>query len=55
MPDPVAAAKWHILSRKAGMSDFNLDQFLGRLSEDERAKAEKAANDWQQSMAALLQ
>jgi hypothetical protein len=53
--DPVTAGKWHLLSRQAGVSDFKLDQFLGNLSEDDRTKAEKAATDWEASMAALLQ
>ena len=53
--DVIAAGKWHLLSREAGMSDFNLDQLLGSLSQEERAKVEKEARDWEQSMAALLQ
>lgn len=53
--NPVAAAKWHLLSRQSGVSDFGLDQFLGSLSSGEREKAEKAAFDWEQSTAALLQ
>jgi TPR repeat protein len=53
--DIIAAGKWHLLSRQAGVSDFNLDKFLGSLSDEQRAKAEKAASDWEQSMAALLQ
>jgi uncharacterized protein len=53
--DIIAAGKWHLLSRQAGVSDFSLDKLLGSLSDDQRAKAEKDATDWQQSMAALLQ
>jgi TPR repeat protein len=53
--DAVAAGKWHLLSREAGVSDFNLDKVVGSLSDEERVKAEKDAMDWQQSMAALLQ
>lgn len=53
--DAVAAGKWHLLSRQSGVSDFNLDRVLSTLSDEERAKAEKDANTWEQSMAALLQ
>jgi TPR repeat protein len=53
--DAVTAGKWHLLSRQAGVSDFRLDDLLGNLTPDERTNAEKAATDWQQSMAALLQ
>ena len=52
--DPVAAAKWHLLSRQAGVSDFGLDGFLGSVSADDRKKAEKAAFDWQKKTDALL-
>jgi uncharacterized protein len=53
--DVVAAGKWHLLSRQAGVSDMSLDRFLSQLSDEQRIKAEKDANDWEQSMAALLQ
>ena len=53
--DWVAAAKWHLLSRQAGVSDFALDKFLASLTPEERKKAEKSAYDWEQQTSALLQ
>jgi len=44
--DPIQAAKWHLLSRAAGVSDFSLDIVLSKLTKEERAQAEKAAEDW---------
>ncbi|MGZ8415857.1 MAG: hypothetical protein ACXWVQ_02560, partial [Methyloceanibacter sp.] len=44
--DPVEAAKWHLLARQAGVSDFSLDIVLSKLNKEERAKAEKEADDW---------
>jgi hypothetical protein len=44
--DPVQAAKWHLLSRAAGVSDFSLDIVLSKLTKEDRAQAEKAAEDW---------
>jgi TPR repeat protein len=44
--DPVQAAKWHLLARTAGVSDFSLDILLAKLTKDERAKAESEADDW---------
>jgi TPR repeat protein len=46
--DPVQAAKWHLLAREAGVSDFNLDLMLAKLSRDDRAAAEKAAEQWRE-------
>ena len=40
------AAKWHLLARQAGVSDFSLDIMLSKLTKEERAEAEKAADDW---------
>jgi uncharacterized protein len=45
--DPVQAAKWHLLARGAGVSDFSLDIVLSKLTPQERAKAEEAAENWQ--------
>jgi hypothetical protein len=53
--DPVEAAKWHMLSREFGVSDFRLDQFLSGLSQDVRSKAQQSAELWQKSTDALLQ
>ena len=44
--DPVQAAKWHLLAREAGVSDFTLDMFLAKLTPEQRAAANKAAADW---------
>jgi len=44
--DPMQAAKWHLLARSAGVSDFNLDIVLSKLTKEQRAEAEKAAEDW---------
>ncbi len=51
----VEAAKWHLLARQAGVSDFALDRFLATLSSDDRSKADNAASTWEQSTASLLQ
>ena len=47
--DPVEAAKWHLLAREAGVSDFSLDIVLSKLTKDERVKAEKAAEEWREN------
>lgn len=44
--DAVEAAKWHLLARQAGVSDFSLDILLSKLTKEERAKADKGAEDW---------
>ena len=46
--DPVEAAKWHLLAREAGVSDFSLDILLAKLTKEQRAKAEKEADDWRE-------
>jgi TPR repeat protein len=53
--DPVEAAKWHMLSREFGVSDFRLDKLLSGLSPDVRSKAQQSAELWQKSTDALLQ
>ena len=42
----VQSAKWYILARRAGHTDFRLDDFLDSLSREDRAKALDAANHW---------
>ncbi|MCC0036901.1 MAG: sel1 repeat family protein [Hoeflea sp.] len=42
--DPVEAAKWYILSRRAGYNDRGLDDFYQGLTEDEQKQAIEAAN-----------
>ena len=44
--DPVQAAKWHLLAREAGVSDFSLDIMLAKLTPEQRAAADKAAQAW---------
>lgn len=44
--NPIEAAKWHLLARDAGASDFWLDAYITRLTPDQRAQAEKAAERW---------
>jgi TPR repeat protein len=46
--DPVQAAKWHLLAREAGVSDFTLDLMLAKLTPEQRAAADKAAEAWRQ-------
>jgi TPR repeat protein len=52
--DLVEAAKWHLLSRQGGYSDFGLDVMVNELPKADREKAQKAAYDFQQLGAALL-
>ena len=42
--DPVEAAKWYILSRRAGFDDRGLDDFYQGLTEEEQKQAIEAAN-----------
>lgn len=42
--DPVEAAKWYILSRRAGFDDRELDDFYQGLTEEEQKMAIEAAN-----------
>ena len=39
-PDQVQAAKWHLLARQAGVSDFSLDIALSQLTPEQRVEAE---------------
>ena len=43
-PDPVEAAKWYVLSRRAGLKDPVLEDFYLGLTDDEQKKAIDAAN-----------
>ena len=42
--DPVEAAKWYILSRRAGYNDRSLDDFYQGLTEEQQKQAIEAAN-----------
>lgn len=44
--DPVQAAKWHLLAKAAGLEDQQLDQAIRKLSNTQRAAAEKAVAEW---------
>jgi hypothetical protein len=44
--DPVAAIKWHLISKAGGATDLSLDDFMRRQTPDVRAAAEKAAKPW---------
>jgi hypothetical protein len=44
--DPVEAAKWHIIARKAGESDLWLEGFLQKLTPEQRQAGEKSAEAW---------
>jgi TPR repeat protein len=48
--DPVAATKWHIISKAAGESDPSLDAFVGDLPPEQRQAGEKAAKIWLSSL-----
>lgn len=43
-PDPVEAAKWYVLSRRAGLKDPGLEDFYLGIEEDQQRKAIEAAN-----------
>src|SRR5205814_1521760 len=45
-PDPVAATKWHIVARTAGVGDFWLDEFVHKLEAAPREAGEAAAKRW---------
>jgi TPR repeat protein len=44
--DPVQAAKWHLLAREEGLSDFSLDILLAKLTPQQRVEAERAVDAW---------
>ena len=44
--DPVEAAKWHFVAKSRGESDPWLDDFVAKLTPDQRTAAEKAAKPW---------
>lgn len=43
-PNPVEAAKWYVLSRRAGLSDAALEDFYLGIPDDQQKKALEAAN-----------
>ena len=44
--NPVESAKWHILASRAGISDPELDRYLGYLDDETMTLALSAANRW---------
>jgi uncharacterized protein len=44
--DKVEALKWHLIAKTSGKGDPALDEALGDLSAEDRAKAEVAARRW---------
>jgi TPR repeat protein len=44
--DLVEAAKWHLIAKAAGEEDETLDKLVAKLGKADRAKAEKAADEW---------
>jgi hypothetical protein len=43
-PDPVEAAKWYILSRRAGLSDMGLEDFYLGIEDDQQKEAIRRAD-----------
>ncbi|MDX3929330.1 MAG: tetratricopeptide repeat protein [Shinella sp.] len=48
-PDPIEAAKWFVLSRRAGLNDPALEDFYLGLTDEEQRKAIDAANKFRSS------
>jgi hypothetical protein len=48
--DPVAAVKWHLISKARGETDLVLDDFVSKLDADKREAGEKAAKAWLDEM-----
>lgn len=44
-PNPVEAAKWHMIARNNGISDMKLDLFVANLPEDMKQKANAALDE----------
>jgi len=45
--DLVQAAKWHLLAREAGVSDFSLDIVLTKLTPEQRVAAERLVDGYE--------
>lgn len=43
-PDPIEAAKWYVLSRRAGLKDPSLEDFYLGITDEQQKKAIEAAN-----------
>lgn len=46
-PDPVEAAKWHMIARQAGVSDIKMDLFIVNLPKDMKQKAQAKVDELQ--------
>jgi len=44
--NPIEAMKWHIIAKKDGRGDPELDAFMAKQKQDDRTKAEVAATRW---------
>jgi TPR repeat protein len=51
-PDPVQAIRWHLVSKAAGATDLELDDFMQKQPPEVRAAAEQAAKPWLDVLAA---
>ena len=47
--DPVEATKWHLIAKARGVTDLWLDDFVGKLTPEQREAGEKAAKPWLES------
>ncbi|MGI9406092.1 MAG: hypothetical protein ACR2O4_06935, partial [Hyphomicrobiaceae bacterium] len=48
----IEAAKWHLLARAKGVSDFKLDVVISKLSAEDRAEAEQQVAAWNERVMA---
>jgi TPR repeat protein len=48
-PDPVEAAKWYVLSRRAGLQDPELEDFYLGINDEQQKQAIEAANKFRRS------
>jgi uncharacterized protein len=44
----VEAAKWHLIAKAGGVADETLETVVAKLSKADRAKAQKAADEWRE-------
>lgn len=44
--NPLEAARWRLIAKAGGLDDPALDTYVGKLSAADRARAERAANQW---------
>ena len=46
-PNPVEAAKWHMIARQAGVTDVKMDLFIANLPKDMKQKAQQKVDELQ--------